>query len=263
MKKLIIIVFVLLLCLSCNSQKKNGNPIVENVYTFEEFKTEFQKYFDEVVVDSPFGTWFWDEFGEYEPHYNLTDRESKLLGEWRNVTTSKGPSNHYYNFFPNKFFILYFLYKTIQIDGSENLFLDKALGTWEITEGVVRFTVYAISIRDTERKPPNNKNVFLIERPYKVDLINLDDIGEEGYTKRPINDTILSEELQEQVKVLEPNKTNNLYARSIYSMSYQPEESKYYGYFTYFPDMARENHSGLEIATSPELIKKYIPDWMF
>jgi hypothetical protein len=38
---------------------------------------------------------------------------------------------------------------------------------------------------------------------------------------------------------------------------------KYYGFFTYFPDMARDNRSGLEIATDPELIKMYIPNWLF
>jgi hypothetical protein len=263
MKKLIITCFLLLLCLSCNSQKKDTSSIIENVYTFEEFKTEFQKNFEMATVETSYGTWFWDEFNEYETRYNLVNNESKLLGEWSNVTISTGPSNHYYNFFPNKFFLLAFLYKTIQINGTENLFLDKALGTWDITDGIVRFTVYAITIRDNEKTSPNNKDVVFIEHPYTVDFINIDDIGEEGFTKRPINDTILSEELQKQVIVLEPNKSNNLYVRTVYSMSYQPEISKYYGYFTYFPDMARENHSGLEIATNPELIKKYIPDWMF
>ena len=262
MKKLIITGFLLLLCFSCNSQKKDGISIIENVYTFDEFKTEFKKNFDGVAVDSPFGIWFWNEFSEYETQYNLTDNESKLLGEWRTITSSTGPSNHYYNFLPNKFFILYFLFERIQINGSENLFLDKALGTWDIIDGIVRITVYAISIRDTEKKPPNNKDVFLIERPYTVDFINIDDIGKEGFTKRPINDTILSEELQKQVTILKPNESNNLYARAVYSMDFQLDK-KYYGYFTYFPDMARENRSGLEIATDPELIKKYIPDWLF
>jgi hypothetical protein len=184
--------------------KKDRNQNEEKVYTFEEFKTEFQEYFDMSVGDFPLGTRFWDEFGEYEALYSLTDNESKLLGEWMIITFSLGPSNHYYNFFPNKFFLIDFLSETIQINCAENLFLDKALGTWEITDGIVRVTIHAISIMDIERKSPYNKDVFLIERPYTVDFISIDDIGEEGYTKRPINDSILSEELKKKLRCLNP-----------------------------------------------------------
>jgi len=60
--------------------------------------------------------------------------------------------------------------------------------------------------------------------------------------------------------------TNNLYVRNIYVIDFMygsDPPRKDYGYFQYFPEMARENHSGLDIVMSPELIKKYIPDWMY
>jgi hypothetical protein len=64
------------------------------------------------------------------------------------------------------------------------------------------------------------------------------------------------------VTVLKQNQTNNLYVRMLYATDYSIGR-KSYSYFTFFPEMAENNHTGLEIATNPELIRKYIPDWMF
>jgi hypothetical protein len=139
--------------------------------------------------------------------------------------------------------------------------LDKAMGTWDISDGVVRVTVHTIMIENFEIKSRFNKDVFLVERPYMVDFISIYDIGEEGYTKRSINDTILSEELQKQVTVLKPQTPNSLYARIVWSMDFSINR-KYYSFFTFFPDMAQDNVSGLKIATDLELIRKYIPDWL-
>jgi len=141
---------------------------------------------------------------------------------------------------------------------------NKALGTWEIINDVVRITIYAIITEDRALEHPNNKGVFLVEHPYSIDFINIDDIDERGFTKRPINDTILSKELQRKVTIKERNKTNNLYVRNVYSIdvitdSGRPEKN--YGYFRIVPEMAREKLSGLDVATNLELIRKYIPDW--
>jgi len=250
MKKSFLIIFLLLLCLACDSKKKN-------VHNFDEFREAFN------VDLVPIGTYFWDEFNGLESKYGLTENESKLLGKWCNMTFNTGPDYNFYTFFPNKFFILYFNFRNFQIVATENLYFNKALGTWEIIDGIVRITIYAIIITDATRTHPYNKDVFLVEQPYTVDFINIDDIDEQGFTKRPINDTILSKELQQMVTIKEPNRTNNLYVRNVYTIDIIPEPAKNYGYFRYFPEMARENHSGLDIVMNPELIKKYIPDWMY
>ena len=253
MKKYLLFIFLITFCFSCN-QRKN-----ENVYTFEEFKIEFQEYFN--ISNVPIGTYFWDEFKGFEHQFHLTENETKLLGKWMNPTFLLNSSNHNYIFFPNKLFVLDFIFKTIQLTHSKNKYLDKAFGTWEIVDGIVRITFYAMMTEDDEKDHPHNKDLFFVERPYTVDFIHIDNIGDEGFTKRPINDTVFSEELKKMVTEIEPNKSNNLYVRNVYTLG-DLNPGKHYSYFTNFPDMARNNHSGFEIATSEELIRRYFPDWM-
>jgi hypothetical protein len=257
MKKYLLLVFLLSLCFACNSKETEA-------YTFDKLKDEFKENFG--IIDLPVGTYFWEEFGEMEAQYGLKENESKLLGEWVNVTFVRGPFNNSYAFFPNKLFLLRFNPHNFRIVNAEEMYFNKALGSWDIIDGIVQITIYAIITEDKTRKYPYNKDVLLVEQPYTVDFINIDDIGEEGFTKRPINDTVLSQELQKTIKINKPNMTNNLYVRSVYTIDYMTNSGKpekNYGYFRCFPEMARENHSGLDIATNPELIKKYIPDWMF
>ena len=290
MKKYLVILVFSLLCLNCKAQDKNNNNIdkidnedkiafetksgitfenkiyfetesdmhTNDIHTFEEFKNILNV---ELNYFLPMGTWFWDEFSDYEEQYNLTKNESKLLGRWMNVTFTTLVNNNYL-FFPNKLFILLFNYKNIRIIDEEKMYFNRAIGTWEIVDGIVRFTIYAVVTEDDMLKYSNNKELFFVERPYSVDFINIDDIGEEGYTKRPINDTILSEELKRMVTIKKPNMTNNLYVRNVYSMNVLPPVGKDYGDFSIVPNLARENLSGLEVATSRELIERYIfPMW--
>jgi len=237
------------------------DPEEKNKYTFDRFKEEFNNTYDNELL--PIGTYFWDEFKGIEMQYRLAEDESKLLGEWMNVTFM---TQNYYNtyvFYPNKFFLLHFKYGNYHIIDHNELYLYNALGTWEIINKVVKITIYAIITEDRTKNYPYNKDVFYVEHPYTVDFINIDDIGKEGYTRQPINDAILSEELQQMVIIKEPNSTNNLYVRNVYTMDVIPTLKKNYHYFQYFPEMTRENHSGLDIVMNPELIKKYIPDWMY
>jgi len=248
MRKYLLVVFLSLLCLACDSQKNK-------VHTFDEFKDAFN--FDLLSI----GTYFWDEFSDIEPQYALTENESKLLGSWLSANLLVETSNISYVFFPNKLFILYFDYNKFRIIDSEKKYFEKAVGTWEIINGVVRITIYAIITKDEKLEYPNNKGVFFVEHPYTIDFINIDDIDERGFTKRPINDTILSKELEREVVIKEKNKTNNLYVRNVYIIlvitdSGKPEKD--YSYFNIVPEMARENISGYEVATDAGLIKRFI-----
>jgi hypothetical protein len=229
----------------------------ENILSGEEISA-YEDYKSEV----PMGTYFWDEFSEYETQYNLADNESKLLGTWINTAMNTSPYNRRYIFFPNKFFVLGINSDNYIFIDNENKSLYRAAGTWEITDSMVKITIYSIEIEDDERSRPNNKDIVLLEHPYTFDFINIDDIDVQGYTKKPAYDRILSEELQRQVRVKVPNRTNNLYLRNVYSIDWIPLMRKNYNYFTYFPEMAKEKHTGLEIAVNPELTKKYIPVWM-
>lgn len=256
MRKFLLIIFIPILCLSCSSKESRA-------YTSDAFKSEFKDAFN--VFGIPMGTYFWDEFKELEEQYGLTKDESKLLGRWMNVTFARGPYYIYYNFFPNKFFISTLGFRFFQVNNEEKTYFDKALGTWEIIDGVVRITIYAIITEDETLERPHNKNVFFVEKPYSINFINIDDIDEQGFTLRPVNDKILSKELLRKVTVLEQNKTNNLYIRNVYGIAFitfsgNPEKN--YNYFSIVPELAQDNISGLELATNLELIRKYIPDWL-
>jgi len=248
MKKLILLLFLFfMLCLGCDSARRK--------YTFEEFKTEFNGVND---WDMPIGTWFWDEFGDLEAQYGLNKDESKLLGEWMNVTFTDMSYNHYF-FFPNKLFLLKFNFNNFRIIKAEKEYFDKAVGTWEIINGVVRITIYAIITKDATLEFPNNKGMFFMERPYSFNYIHIEDIDERGFTVRPINNAIMSsKELKRKVHIAEPNRTNNLYVRNLYCIDFLDGGGKDYGYFSIVPEMARENLSGHEIATDAGLIKRFI-----
>jgi hypothetical protein len=247
MKKQILLLFLLfILCLGCDSSRKK--------YTFEEFKTEFNGVND---WDMPIGTWFWDEFGNLEAQYGLNKDESKLLGKWMNVTFTD-LSYNYYIFFPNKLFLIDFDYNNFRVINAEETYFDKAVGTWEIAGDIVHITIYAVITKDRTKEFPNNKSMFLIEQPYSIDLINIEDIDERGFTARPVNDKVLSAELERKVGIAEPNRTNNLYVRNLYCIDFLGGGGKDYGYFSIVPEMARENISGHEIATDAGLIKRFI-----
>lgn len=253
MKKYWTIVVILLLLLACVSCKNRA-------YTLDELKDEFKEVFDdnEIII----GTWFWDEFKDIEPQYGLTVNESKLLGRWLNVSYKTNQVYNDYTFYPNELFVLDFNYANYQIIDAEKIYFYKALGTWKIVDGVVRITIYAIVTVDRALEHPNNKGQFFVDRPYAIGFIKIDDIDERGFTKRPIDDTILSKELKRKVIIKEMNKTNNLYVRNVYMnnlLNYDPgKQNKIYSYFSIVPEMAQENLSGLDVAMNPELIRKYI-----
>jgi len=233
----------------------NFEPEEPVEYTYESFKEEFSRAFNTALV--PIGTYFWEEFEDIETQYELTEDESKLLGVWMDVTFMTDDSNNYYVFYPNKLFLLFFKYMNYHI--SDKYIFLHALGTWDIVNGTVQITVNAIITGHIDY--PNLRGIIFVDHPYTVDFINIDDIGEEGYTKRPINDTILSEELEQKVIIKEPNKTNNMYVRNIYTIhvitnSGRPE--KYYGFLKTVREMAQDNHSGHDIVAKRELIVRYI-----
>jgi hypothetical protein len=242
MKKYLLVIIISYLLLACSFKNKE--------HTFDEFEYAFSLDLE------PMGTFFWDEFINFESQYGLVADESKLLGRWCNITPA--PSYISFIFFPNKLFLLQLAYKNFLVSGNEKKFYGNLVGTWEIDNGVVCIMIFAVIIVDTMREYLNNKEIFVVDQTYSVKLIKIDDIDERGFTKRPISDSILSKELERKVTVIEPNKSNNLYVRNVYTMDVVPEFKKNYGYFSIVPDMAHENLSGLDVATSPVLIEKYI-----
>jgi len=236
--------------------EEDTEPREGDIYTFDRLKDEFKEVFD--IIENPIGIYFWDEFEDLETQYGLTEDESKLLGQWLNVNYNKDNNNYYY-FYPNKLFLINFKFRNYQYGYTDRLYFDKAIGTWDIVSGIVQFTVYAFIIGETSGNYLPDRKSALFVNPYTVDFINIDNIGEEGFTKRPINDTIFSNELQRIIK--EPNRINNLYVRTVYSIHWitnsgRPEKA--YGYFDIVREMAQENLSGLDIVTNRELVEKYI-----
>jgi hypothetical protein len=242
-----------LLILSCNSKKRIA-------CTTDEFLKIAKDYDEEPPY--PMGTYFWDEFKDLEMQYGLTEEESKLLGKWVNLTCETGPIYFYYAFFPNKLFVLSFPFEGFQVRGSNEKYFNKAVGTWELVDAIVRVTIYAVIVDDKKIDDwLKRKEILFVEQPYSIDVINIDDIDPMGYTKRSVNDTVLSRELRKKVVVKEKNKTTNLLMRNVYStdvITNTGKPEKNYGYFTKVPEMAQKKLSGMDIVSSPKLIEEYI-----
>jgi hypothetical protein len=252
MRKQLLIVFLTFFWVACNIKEKE--------YTIDDFVRVFN------VDLMPMGTYFWDEFSVMEVRYDLTGNESKLIGRWYNADFLTGLAYNSYTFFPNKLFILKFYFQNYQVIDTEETYFNKALGTWELVDGVVRIMIYTIITVDYTLDYPNNKGVFFVESPYSIDFIKIEDIDERGFTKRPINDAILSKELRQKVTIRERNKTNDLYVRNVYTIDVITDSGnleKNYGYFSIVPELAQKNISGLDVVTNPELIRKHIPDWWY
>jgi hypothetical protein len=227
----------------------------EIIYTLDDLR--------EASSGESIGVSFWDEFNDYKTQYSLTPDESMLLGEWYGIGIQDVFNS--YSFFPNKFFILYFNYENYKVQNTDETYFGKALGTWEIDNNTVTIKIYTIITRNhLIRDRIAGRDLFFVE-PYEIDVININDVDPIGYTRRPINADILSRELQKMVEIKEPNRTKNLFMRSIYSMDYvtssgKPEKN--YDYFNIVPELAKENIPGLDLATDPDLIRKFIfPLW--
>ena len=265
MKRTILIICILILTLfvtAFGDETISHEPKEDDIYTFDRLKEEFNEAFD--IIENPIGTYFWDEFEDLETQYGLTEEESRLLGQWLNVNYIRDNNNYYY-FYPNKLFLIKFKSRNYQYLSGRNLYFYHAVGTWDIVGGIVQFTVYAFIIQEASGNylpySKNSKSILFVDHPYTVDFINIDNIDEEGFTKRPINDNIFSNELRQIVRIIEPNMSNNLYGRNVYSIDWitdtgKPEKN--YGYFDIVRKMAQENHSGLDIVTNGELIERYI-----
>jgi hypothetical protein len=247
MKKLFVLVGFGLLWTACGSGR-------EVSYTLEELK--------KAVNGDSMGVLFWDEFPELEAQYALSPQESALLGDWcyRFEDSMKIIYNGY-NFFPNKLFILGFGDQSYKLKDRDEIFLDKAVGTWEVINDRVRIKIYAIITEDKTISDYRLGKELLEIEPYEIDLININHIDPIGYTRRPINKEVLSGELKKLVDINNEEKVYDLLARSIYvwffiTQSGQPEKN--YLCFEIVPEMAERNLSGLEVATNPGLIKELI-----
>jgi hypothetical protein len=247
MKKLFILVSLGLLWAACGSGR-------EVSYTLEELKKAAES-------DST-GAWFWDEFPDLEERYDLSPQESALLGDWcYNFEDSTHIIYHGYYFFPNKLFILNFGPQNYKIKNSDTIFLNKAVGTWEVINNRVSIKIYTIITRnDAISDYRSNKELFEIE-PYEIDFIDINDIDPIGYTKRPINKEVLSGELKRLVDINREKKVYDILVRDIYSWDFITRSGlpeKNYGYLKITPEMAERNLSGLDVATNPELIEELI-----
>lgn len=248
-KGLFLLSTAFLVLLSCGISCKRN-------YTYE----ELQRYTDELT---PLGTHFWDEFGYLRDTYGLTDSESKVLGEWNGFQKRVGWT---FIFYPNRLFVVLFgvhKYKT-----EENMYLHQGYGIWELRGNALVVTMY--KFRKTFSPPEGDRESEISEyfdiTPYEAPVININDIDSGGYTRKPFERFVLPDELRPQIHIPPEAKKKAVMVRSIYNIhvitnSGKPEKS--YGYLKVVPDMAADNVSGLDVATSTDLAKKYFENLVF
>jgi hypothetical protein len=241
MKRKMLYLFCAVLLLSCNNTEN------KDVLTYE----DLQKDTDEL---NPRGTYFWDEFGQYQNLYNLQGKEAEILGRWFGM---EQPMGGFY-FYPNRLFVISsnkFKYKN-----DDTKYLGKGLGIWYIKNNMLIVKIYGFDQVTKGEDITDEQHEYLMVTPYEVKLIDVKDIYSIGYTRKPFKEFIFPRELRRQIEDPVKIRQKGHMVRDLYSIfvitdSGKPE--KYYGLFKYVPEMAENNLTGLDIVTNPDIVYKY------
>jgi hypothetical protein len=203
----------------------------------------------------PFGKYFWDEFGDMRDHYSLSKTESELLGWWTGVDNGPLPSHEYY-FYPNKLFAIDFEY-VYSFFGDERKYVRMAFGVWYIENNVVKARIYSFKTVVLTGDPYDQKPEFIMVSPYEIDIVDFRHFVSLGYFTEYFNDFVLPVELEDRIITSGDAKFTYLMARLIYTINVATNQGKNYGHLVIAPELAKEDLSGMDIVTNPELLKKY------
>jgi hypothetical protein len=240
-KKKFVLVVVLVSLISCG--ETGGKD-----YTYEELQQGTDEF-------NPLGTHFWEEFGDLKDKYNLTDTESKMLGAWSGL--EKNIARSFY-FYPNGLFMVGF--GTHKYKNKENRYLAEGYGIWEVRNDKLVVTMYRFQSSSRRTETSGRNLEYFSVTPYEAELININDVDPDGYTRKPFKYFILPAELRSKIDVPSDVREKTVMVRSIYSIlvitnSRWPKKD--YGYLSIVPEMAAENLSGLDIVTNPALVEKF------
>lgn len=223
-------------------------------YTYE----ELQAFTYEL---NPNGTHFWEEFGYLRDKYNLTDDESKIVGMWRGL---KEKAAQTFVFYPNGLFMICF--GGYEYKNEENRYLIEGYGVWEVRDNMLVVAMHSFTTITRQTGATDRKFEYFDISPYEVPLININDVATGGYTRKPFSRFTLPDILRLKLNLPSDIKKRTLMVRKIYSIhvitnSGHPEKN--YDYLKVVPDMAADNVSGLDVATNPELVKKYFENLIY
>ncbi|MCL2068149.1 MAG: hypothetical protein FWG99_11890 [Treponema sp.] len=252
MKKIIyLLIIAITLCISCN-KSNNKNMKEDNKweginYTREELNEKLN------MGLNPTGTHFWEEFSHLQEYFYLDAKESEMLGYWYGF--HDGSQNRTYTFFPNRLFVLNFVWQDYRLRENPEKYLDKGAGVWNIRDNKVYAKIYFFI---TEVEGQKSKEL-LFTKPYEIEIIDMNYIDQAGYSRRPFNGFEMSNELKELVVAPKNVDDDYLMARNIYSYDLYTWK-KQYGYLELVPEMVEFGIDGLDIIRNPEYIKRYIWD---
>ena len=216
-------------------------------YTYEELQNlNFHR--------DPIGEYFWSVLSKYEKTYNLSEKESQILGNWLVIEKRGGLIvDNQLLFFPNGLAIILFEYKNYMLENNKSL--DAAIGLWEIDDDVLNINTLYFSIQDAAWKKE-----YVKIQPYRQRLINVNDIDILGYTKKPFYKYKLPDEIEKMVYVINSRREKQR-VRMVYTFDLISNPGVLeidLGEFEIFPEMAEKGHSGLDIVRDFDLLKYYI-----
>jgi hypothetical protein len=221
-------------------------------YTYE----ELQAFTHELT---PIGNHFWEDFGTLRDKYNLTDDESKIVGEWNGL---KERSAQTFVFYPNGLFMICF--GGYKYKNEENRSLTEGYGVWEVRDNMLVVAMHSFTTITRQTGATDRKFEYFDISPYEVPLININDVATGGYTRKPFRRFTLPSSLRSKLSLPSDVRKRTLMVRSIYSINpLVSSNNKRYGYLKVVPDMAADNVSGLDVATNPELVKKYFENLIY
>jgi hypothetical protein len=241
MKSKLLYSFCVVLLLSC------GNGENEDTITYE----GLQKFTDEL---NPLGTYFWDEFGQYQNLYNLQKKEAEILGRWFGLEKPRAG----FCFYPNRLFVASI--GKLEYKDDDTKYLKRGLGIWYLRNDTLVVKIFGFDQVTRGKDITDEQHDYLMVTPYEVKLTDIKYIHSVGYTRKSFNEFTIPGKLRKQIKNPVKLKNTGLMVRDLYSIfvitdSGGPE--KYYGLFEYVPEMAESGLTGLDIVTNPDLVHKY------
>src|SRR4030042_5096538 len=133
---------------------------------------------------------FYDEFPEYKNVYKFNQNDEEIIGPWSSLADEKKESLFSYIFYPNNLFIG----NTFISTKRENTYLSIIIGLWSVENDILVATIYTFQYVEIK----GESRIYSYEdcKPYRVELININDLDSIGYSRRAFKELSLPENVR-------------------------------------------------------------------
>jgi hypothetical protein len=196
---------------------------------------------------------FYDEFPEYKGIYRFNGKEEEVIGEWIELAGEKNQSLFSYVFYPNNLFIA----NSYIMTQNEKTYLSHSIGIWSIEKNILMATIFTFQYVET--KGESFDYSYEACQPYKVELINTNDIDAIGYSRKVFKELLFPESVNKKLNLANKSygpvhRFRQFYIKDILSA----EKEKDYGYFKLLPVIVNKRLSGIEMVSDQTTIRDFL-----